>query len=280
MPPTIYGYARVSTVDQDPEMQILALRQAGCKPGNIYTDHGRSGTHVERPKLNQCLSRLQRGDMLVIWKLDRLGRNTRHLLQIVEDLQKCGVNFRCITQNLDTSTPMGTVIFTVFAAFAQYEHSQLLERTSEGRKLAQEKIKARDPSAKPFGRKTVMTKEKRAVASREMKKGANIDEIAAAIEVSRSTVYRMLREIHPSRFPRSKKKRVTPIQPEPEPQGGLHLSPEAEALLATDDPSALATVEKELGMTQWSLMYKLRYPGKSAKLIPGAAKKSSIRDLN
>ena len=160
-------------------MQTLSLQQDGCDRRNIFIDHGRSGTHADRPQLIRCVNRLQRGDMLVVWKLDRLGRNTAHMLQIVEDLNRRGVDLRCLTQNIDTSTPMGKVIFTVFSAVAEYEHTLIVERTSEGRKLAQKRIAEGDPSAKPFGRKPSLDANKKRFIVRSYKAGtASIGELA------------------------------------------------------------------------------------------------------
>ena len=93
------GYARVSTLDQHPETQVEALTAAGCQ--EVFTDHGVSGTKASRPELDRCLAYLRRGDQLVVWKLDRLGRSVSHLVHVVEDLRHRGVQFTTLTEQLE-----------------------------------------------------------------------------------------------------------------------------------------------------------------------------------
>jgi hypothetical protein len=99
------GYARVSTLDQHPRTQVEALTVAGCE--QVFTDHGVSGTKASRPELDRCLAYLRQGDQLVAWKLDRLGRSVSHLVRVVEDLRRRGVQFTSLTEQLDTTTPAG-----------------------------------------------------------------------------------------------------------------------------------------------------------------------------
>ncbi|WP_298976559.1 recombinase family protein [uncultured Roseobacter sp.] len=128
------GYVRVSDADQSEALQIDALKAAGC--AIIYTDHGVSGAKTARPALDQMMKTLETGDTLKVWKLDRLGRSTIHLLSILEELQHRGIHFHAITQGIDTSTAVGRMIFGQLAVFAEYERSLISERTKAGMKAA------------------------------------------------------------------------------------------------------------------------------------------------
>ncbi|WP_253279852.1 recombinase family protein [Phaeobacter sp. 11ANDIMAR09] len=124
------GYVRVSDKDQTEALQLDALQAEGCR--KIYTDHGVSGGKVDRPALNALMQELNAGDTLTVWKLDRLGRSTIHLLQILSDLQERGVEFHAITQGIDTRTAVGRMIYGQLAVFAEYERSLISERTKAG----------------------------------------------------------------------------------------------------------------------------------------------------
>lgn len=124
------GYARVSTLDQNADLQHSALKSAGCK--KIFTDRGVSGTRVRRSQLDKMLEHLRDGDEVVVWKLDRLGRNTRNLLALIDDLEERGVHFRSLTEGITTTGAMGKAMLTVMSAFAQLERVQLAERTKAG----------------------------------------------------------------------------------------------------------------------------------------------------
>jgi len=100
------GYARVSTDDQNPDLQLAALKQAGCKRKRIFTDKA-TGAHVKRPELTKCLKALNEGDTLIVWKLDRLGRSLRDLIGLLDDLKARGVAFLSLTEAIDTTTPTG-----------------------------------------------------------------------------------------------------------------------------------------------------------------------------
>lgn len=100
-----YGYARVSTDDQTPALQLVALKKAGCK--NVFKDEGLSGATTKRPALLRCLKKLENGDTLIVWKLDRLGRSLRDLITMLDDLKHRGVKFRSLTEAIDTETPTG-----------------------------------------------------------------------------------------------------------------------------------------------------------------------------
>lgn len=124
------GYVRVSDADQSEGLQLDALNKAGCV--KLYTDHGLSGAKIHRPGLQAMLGDLAAGDTLTVWKLDRLGRSTLHLMTILEDLQERGIHFHAITQGIDTSTAVGRMIFGQLAVFAEYERSLISERTKAG----------------------------------------------------------------------------------------------------------------------------------------------------
>ena len=126
----VIGYARVSTTDQNPQLQLDALQEAGAT--RIYTDYGVSGATVCRPHLDACLDHLREGDVLTVWKLDRLGRNTQHVLAVVDQLTSRGIGFRSLTEGLHTEGPMGKAMVTIMAAFAQLERDTMIERTRAG----------------------------------------------------------------------------------------------------------------------------------------------------
>jgi DNA invertase Pin-like site-specific DNA recombinase len=181
----LLGYSRVSTRDQDPALQLDALNDVGCS--RIFADHV-SGTVADRPELTRALDYVRPGDTLVVWRLDRLGRNLRHLIDTVNSLQERGVGFRSLRESIDTTTPSGRLIFHVFGALAEFERDLLSERTHAG--LAAARARGRNG-----GRPPVMTPEKIKIA-RQMYDSREyyVADIARAIGVSRATVYRSLTE--------------------------------------------------------------------------------------
>jgi DNA invertase Pin-like site-specific DNA recombinase len=134
----LIGYARVSGLGQDPQLQLDALTAAGC--GRIFTESA-SGTKTSRPELDAALDYLRQGDQLVVWRLDRLGRSLPHLSDVLAQLDGRGVGFRSLTEALDTSTSGGRLVFSVFGAIAQFERELITERTRTG--LAAAKAKGR-----------------------------------------------------------------------------------------------------------------------------------------
>jgi len=128
------GYARVSTTDQNPALQLSELKRAGCK--RIFTDKA-SGAHVKRPELAKCLKALKNGDILIVWKLDRLGRSLRDLIALLDDLKARGVVFRSLTEAIDTATPTGRAMWQMVGILAELERSLIQERTKAGRATAQ-----------------------------------------------------------------------------------------------------------------------------------------------
>src|ERR1700760_3786642 len=123
------GYARVSTLDQDPALQLDALAVAGC--AKVFEDHA-SGARSDRPGLRKALDYAREGDILTVWKLDRLGRSLPHLIETVTALEKRGVGFRSITEAIDTTTPGGRLVFHLFGALGQFERDLIRERTRAG----------------------------------------------------------------------------------------------------------------------------------------------------
>ena len=145
------GYARVSTRDQNLEMQLDALNKAGCK--RIFTDK-LSGAQVERPGLKEALSHLREADTLVVWKLDRLGRSVKGLVDLVNELETQEVHFQSITDGVDTKTPAGRFFFHVMASLAQMERELILERTRAGLEAA--RLQGRVESISPWMTRTIV----------------------------------------------------------------------------------------------------------------------------
>ena len=123
------GYARVSTVEQHLSLQRESLEQAGCE--RVYEETG-SGAKDDRPVLAEVLRTLRAGDVLMVWKLDRLGRSLPHLIRTLEEFGKREVGFRSLTEGMDTTTPLGKLVFHIAGAFAQFERDQIIERTQRG----------------------------------------------------------------------------------------------------------------------------------------------------
>lgn len=176
------GYARVSTLDQDTSLQINALQQFGCE--RIYEDKA-SGIKTDRPELLKAISYLREGDVLVVWKLDRLGRSMKHLIQIINDLEDHKIGFKSLTENIDTTTPGGKLVFHLFGALAQFERDLIKERTKAGLKAARDQ-------GRIGGRPISMTDEKLRKAKEHLKNGLNVREAAARIKVSKTTLYKAL----------------------------------------------------------------------------------------
>lgn len=174
------GYARVSTAGQDEALQLNALEQAGCD--RVFTDHA-SGATSSRPALDELLGMVRRGDTLVIWRLDRLGRSLRHLLEVVGDLEQRGVALRSLTESIDTASPSGRLTFHVFGAMAQFERDLIRERTKAG-------LVAARARGRVGGRPTVWTPEKREQARRMLAEGKTVATVAEVLGVSRASVYR------------------------------------------------------------------------------------------
>ncbi|WP_374471200.1 recombinase family protein [Phenylobacterium sp.] len=177
------GYARVSSADQRLDLQMDALTRAGCE--RLFTDHA-SGGRADRPGLLAAQSHLRRGDTLVVWKLDRLGRSVRQLVELVATLEADGVHFASITDGIDTATPAGRFFFHVMAALAEMERDLIRERTTAGLRAA----KAR---GRLGGRRPKLTAQQLAHARKLL---ADPDttgaEVAETFGVARSTLYRSI----------------------------------------------------------------------------------------
>jgi DNA invertase Pin-like site-specific DNA recombinase len=179
----LLGYARVSTADQQPHLQVDALERAGCY--RVFTETA-SGAAADRPVLEQVLDQLRPGDTLVVWKLDRLGRSLRHLVEIVTGLAEREVGFRSLQEQVDTTTPGGKLVFHVFAALAEFERDLIRERTSAG--LAAARARGRRG-----GRPSVLSGHKLQVAQEMYASGQyTVAAIAKTLGVSRASIYRHL----------------------------------------------------------------------------------------
>ncbi len=180
------GYARVSTGDQDLDLQIRDLNAAGCK--QVFSDRI-SGTKKERPGLDECLKSIKKGDILVVWRLDRLGRSMQHLVTLVDDLKKKGVGFKSLRDGaIDTTTASGELVFNIFAALSQFERELIRERTIAG-------LSAARARGKLGGRKPVHPDDPRVRAAKKLHadKTVSISEICSSLKISRATLYRFLR---------------------------------------------------------------------------------------
>ena len=178
-----YGYARVSTEDQNADMQLTALKRAGCK--TIFKDQLSGATGVKRPALLRCLKKLEHGDTLMVWKLDRLGRSLRDLIAMLDDFRERGVKFRSLTEAIDTDTPTGRAMWQMIGVLAELERSLISERTRAGAAAA----KARGVK---FGRKPKLTRQQINQAVKLIAQGERPEDVATSFDVGRTTLYRAL----------------------------------------------------------------------------------------
>lgn len=179
-----FGYVRTSTRDQNAQLQRDALAAAGV--AKVYADEGVSGTLAERDELTRLLDRLEAGDEVVAWKLDRMGRNTRNVLELIETITEKGATFRSLTEGITTSGAMGRAMLTIMAAFAQLERDTIVERTRAGLDSAR-------AQGKVGGRPSVVTPKKLEQIKKLVASGAHTRaEIAEMVKVSSATLYRVL----------------------------------------------------------------------------------------
>jgi DNA invertase Pin-like site-specific DNA recombinase len=176
------GYARVSTQDQDLALQLAALKKAGCE--KIYSDKA-SGRNAERQGLQAALLHLRAGDTLCVWRLDRLGRSMNDLVTLLEGFKSAGVHFESVTEQLDTSTPMGAFLYYMAAAFSQMQRDQIVENTNAGLLAARAK-------GKIGGRPRKVTEEKLETARLLIASGQTYPQTARALGVAASTLYTAL----------------------------------------------------------------------------------------
>lgn len=180
-----YGYARVSTDDQTTDLQRDALERAGCD--RILTDVA-SGARAHRPELDHMLDLLREGDAVVVWKLDRLGRSMRNLVDLMTMFDERGVRFRSLTESIDTSTPGGTLVFNIFGSLAQFERDLIRERTRAGLEAARARGRKGGRPAK------LDEKQVREVRRLYESKSVTVNQIAAMMNVGRSTIYRCVKD--------------------------------------------------------------------------------------
>ena len=190
----LLGYARVSTTDQDAALQIDALNAAGCY--RVFVDTV-SGSLDHRRELDMLLDQLRPGDTLVVWRLDRLGRSIRHLIDQLQALADRGVGFRSLQETIDTTSPGGQLVFHVFAALAEFERDLIRERTNAG--LAAARARGRTG-----GRPSALSADQvRAARRMYEQKDMTVAQIGDVLGVSRTTIYRALsRELAPPAAPR------------------------------------------------------------------------------
>ena len=179
-----YGYARTSTDDQTTALQLAALKKAGCT--KIFEDKGVSGTIKKRPALTRCLVALQSGDTLTVWKLDRLGRSLRDLIDHLDDLRARGVRLWSITEAIDTETPTGRAMWQFVGVLAELERSMITERTRAGVKEAKKR-------GVKFGPKPKLAPAQIKHARQQIDKGERVQDVAALLNVDRTTLYRALK---------------------------------------------------------------------------------------
>src|SRR4051794_15641865 len=182
----LIGYARLSTQDQTLALQQDALNQAGCS--KIFTDTA-SGASVERPGLAQAISHCRECDTLVVWRLDRLGRSLRHLIDTITALHTKGIGFKSITEAIDTTTSGGKLVFHIFGALAEFERDIIRERTQAGLQAARARgRRGGRPKRQPSSRKIAMA---RALYT---DKTNSVSEICRTLGISRATLYRYLNQ--------------------------------------------------------------------------------------
>lgn len=175
------GYARVSTEDQKLDLQLQALTSAGCE--RIFEDKI-SGSKFQRPGLDQAISFARKGDVIVVWRLDRLGRSLRDLIKVVGELEEADIGFRSLTEGLDTSSPGGTFLFHLFGAIAEFEKAIIRDRTRAG-------LVAAKKNGKKFGRPSSLSKtDLRIAKALLLNDDLSIKEICGRLKISVPTLYR------------------------------------------------------------------------------------------
>ena len=193
----LLGYARVSTSDQDAALQIDALNRAGCF--RVFVDTA-SGSLEHRPELDKLLDQVRPGDTLVVWRLDRLGRSIRHLIDQLQALAEREVGFRSLQETIDTTSPGGRLVFHVFAALAEFERDLIRERTNAG--LAAARARGRT-GGRPL---SLSPDQSRAARRMYEQKDMTVAQIGTVLGVSRTTIYRVLNRppVTTSRPPRNR----------------------------------------------------------------------------
>jgi DNA invertase Pin-like site-specific DNA recombinase len=178
-----YGYARVSTEDQNASVQRTVLKKHGCK--KIFTDDGQSGATTNRPEFQKCLKKLATGDSLTVWKLDRLGRSLRDLIIILDDFKDRGVEFGSLTETIDTESATGRAMWQAIGILAELERSPIKERTQAG-------IAAAKARGVQFGRKRILKPYQVQQIRKPIHAGEGPSDVAESLNIGRSTLYRAL----------------------------------------------------------------------------------------
>ena len=187
--PRLVGYARVSKDEQNLALQLDALKAARCNTELVFVDKV-SGAKANRPGLDACMKELRNGDVLMVWRLDRLGRSMTHLISIIEDLKQKGIGFRSISDGVvDTTSPSGELVFNIFSALAQFERRLIQERTKAG-------LDAARARGRKGGRKPLAIDDPRILMAKTMhnNKGMKISDICKTLKISRTTFYRYLKK--------------------------------------------------------------------------------------
>ncbi|ADW17838.1 Resolvase domain protein [Desulfobulbus propionicus DSM 2032] len=185
----LFGYARVSTSQQSLDLQVKALKNEGVRANRIFTDKI-SGSHLDREGLQMLRLKVEEGDVILVKKLDRLGRDTADMIQLVKEFDEMGVAIRFLDDGISTEGSMGKMVVTILSAVAQAERQRILERTNEGR------LEAKAKGIK-FGRKPFVDKEK----VRSLRgQGIGATDIARQLNIGRSTVYKILESNQSSRI--------------------------------------------------------------------------------
>jgi DNA invertase Pin-like site-specific DNA recombinase len=176
------GYARVSTLEQNLDLQLQALKKAGCR--RTFREKISAGNR-NRPEFQRMLDQIRAGDTIVVWKLDRLARSTRDLLETMETIQQAGGKFQSLSEPwADTTTHAGRMIMTIFSGIAEFERGLIRERTSAGREAARKR-------GVRFGRPRKLTPEQENLARRLVSEGKAVRELAVAFKVHAATIYRL-----------------------------------------------------------------------------------------
>ena len=181
----IVGYARVSTLDQSLDLQLDALKNAGCE--QIFTDKI-TGTKFDRPELNELKKILRSGDTVIVWKLDRMGRGLRDMIKLMDEFKLKGVGFKSLTEGIDTTTITGNLVFQIFASLAEFERNLIVERTQAGLRAgrARGRVGGRPPLCTP--------EQKELVRKMHADKTIPLSTIAETFKISKQTIYTILNE--------------------------------------------------------------------------------------
>jgi DNA invertase Pin-like site-specific DNA recombinase len=179
----LIGYARVSTMDQNLDLQIDELKKAGCE--EIFTDKI-TGTKFDRPQLNELKKILRKGDTIVVWKLDRMGRGLRDLINLMKDFEEKGVGFKSLTEGIDTTTSTGKLVFYIFGALAEFERNLIVERTQAG-------LKAGRARGRVGGRPSKLSEDQKAIIRKmHADKTIPLSTIADTFKITKQTIYNIV----------------------------------------------------------------------------------------